>query len=475
MVDSPYKNTRSEKIKSLKFDRIETDIDMNGNIKDLIDYDIKDSKKTPDIVNLLSTLINKSLNENIEEYDDEEELYTEEEELYLENLNKKEKKEILKQEELLKKYKDNEIPLRFKILNSSLDLPTKHLIIQRLEQFYLMDSTDNEYHKYNKWLEGVDKIPFNKYSSINKDLNTEEKISNYLLNSKKILNDSVYGHMETKNSILQFIATMITNKNSKGSVLALQGPPGNGKTSLVKNGLSKAIDRPFSFTALGGATDSSFLDGFEFTYEGSKWGRIIDILHGTQRMDTIFYFDELDKVSDTPKGEEIMNILCHITDPSQNEEFMDKYYSGIKIDISKATFIFSFNDPSKISPILLDRLNVIKTDEFDVKDKIKIAEDYLIKEICDNIGFKQTDIILSNEILRHIITTHTNEKGVRNFKRCLETIISKINVLKITNNNSEILSYNIKNLTFPFELTNKHIESFLKKKEVNASYKLMYT
>ena len=116
---------------------------------------------------------------------------------------------------------------------------------------------------------------------------------------------------------------------------------GNGKTTLIKEGVSKMIDRPFEFITLGGATDSSYLDGHSYTYEGSTPGKIVDILkNSSQCMNPVIYFDELDKVSCTNKGEEIINLLIHLTDFSQNDHFNDKYYSNVPLDLSKAYLYF---------------------------------------------------------------------------------------------------------------------------------------
>ena len=180
--------------------------------------------------------------------------------------------------------------------------------------------------------------------------------------------------------ILQIISKWISNPKSKGKVIALCGPMGNGKTTLVKKGISKAIQKPFSFMALGGAQDSSFLQGHDYTYEGAKCGRLVEILMESKCMDPIIFFDELDKLSETPKGQEISNLLCHVTDPSQNDKFHDKYLSGIDFDISKALFIFSFNDETKVDRILKYRMYVINTKGFNTKDKIKICREYLLPE-----------------------------------------------------------------------------------------------
>lgn len=384
------------------------------------------------IGSLLAKLANAKLDE-AEEASEEEVFYTEEEEEYLSSIKKRERKKIKKLEDVLKAYSKDDVPFRFRILKSNLEIKTKSMILNRLDQFYMMDSTDTEYHKLNRWLEGVIKVPFGKHSEpmvAIEDGPTE--VSHFLTNTKQCLDDAVYGHKAAKDTILQSVAMMITNPKTKGNIIALQGPMGNGKTTLVKKGIAKAMNRPFAFIALGGATDSCFLEGHDFTYEGSQCGRIVDILKECGTMDPIIYFDELDKISETPKGEEIENLLCHLTDHSQNNQFHDKYYSGIDFDLSKATFVFSFNDKSRVNPILLDRMNVIETKGFETDAKLRIAKCYLMQEICDNVGFPLSDLIFTDEVMKHIITTHTDEKGVRNLKRCLETIVQKVNLLRIT-------------------------------------------
>ena len=157
------------------------------------------------------------------------------------------------------------------------------------------------------------------------------------------MDGAIFGHDDAKKKILQIVAQSIVNPSGAGNVIAIQGPPGNGKTSLVKEGICKALGRPFAFIPLGGATDACFLEGHDYTYEGSNWGKIVDVLVNSKCMNPVIYFDELDKVSQTAKGEEITNILMHITDATQNNHFNDKYFSGIDFDLSKALFIFSFN------------------------------------------------------------------------------------------------------------------------------------
>ena len=111
--------------------------------------------------------------------------------------------------------------------------------------------------------------------------------------------------------------------------MAIQGPMGNGKTTLIKNGIAKSLNRPFEFVALGGASDSFFFEGHSYTYEGSRWGRIVDILHKCGSMNPIICFDELDKVSETVRGDEIINMLIHMTDISKYLSFKIITFQGL--------------------------------------------------------------------------------------------------------------------------------------------------
>ena len=417
------------------------------------------------IVNMIVKLANKKLQGKIgddefnkidiedEEYEVEpfENLhndihYTVEEREYVRNLSKDAQEAIIKKENSIMEVIKSDIPIRFKILNSDLNQRAQANVLSRVDHFYTLDPTDSEYQKLLPWVQQLDKIPFGKYCTgiINKDKPMVE-IQEYLTNTKSLMDTAEYGHESAKTQILSIIAREISNPNSGGNSIAIQGPMGNGKTTLIKEGVCKAMNRPFGFVPLGGMQDSSYLLGHEVTYEGSKCGRIVEILTETNCMNPVIFFDELDKVSDTPKGEEILNLLCHLTDSSQNKEFNDKYFSGVQFDLSKATFIFSYNDESKISPILLDRMTKIKTSGFDKKDKTKIAQDYLLPKMLTEFGMTNEDIIFEEDTLHKIIESHCDsEKGVRNLKRNIESIVAKLNITrflvpeKVSNSQNEL-------------------------------------
>jgi ATP-dependent Lon protease len=254
---------------------------------------------------------------------------------------------------------------------------------------------------------------------------------------------------------------------------------GTGKTTLVKEGISKILGREFSFIALGGTGDSSFLEGHSYTYEGSTWGKIVQILIDSKCMNPIIYFDELDKVSDTPRGEEIIGILTHLTDTSQNSQFHDKYFTEVDFDLSKCLFIFSYNDESKVNPILRDRMYRIQTKGYESKEKIVIARNHLLPKIREQVNFTEEDIIVPDETIQYLASSkeHTKgEDGVRNLKRCLEIIYTKLNLFRLTKPDENLFDKDMDlNVTFPFTVTPENVDKFIKKEDsVSQSVLAMY-
>ena len=331
-----------------------------------------------------------------------------------------------------------------------------------------MDPGSGEYYKIKQWVDAFMSIPFGKTKQLPLKMDDGiEKCQTFMEDAKKVLDDCVYGLDDAKMQILQLVGNWLSNPNSIGTAIAIKGPPGTGKTTLIKEGISKILQRPFAFLALGGATDSSFLEGHGYTYEGSTWGKIVNILIQSKCMNPVIYFDELDKISDTPKGEEITGILTHLTDTTQNSCFHDKYFANMDFDLSKALFIFSYNDENKVNPILKDRMYRIHTAGYDAKQKIIIAKKYLIPKIEKNVNFKEGDVTITDDALNRIITNFTDkEKGVRNLKRCLEITYTKLNLYRLMKKDSTLFDKKdtIK-VSFPFTVTPEVINKLIKQNE----------
>ena len=349
---------------------------------------------------------------------------------YFKSLKKNLKLTIISTLNDIAKINSNSKPYLFRALESNMPVKVKAEVVRKVElSGKSIFGSDN--YKLNSWIEALLNVPFGIYSTPECTSTSDNRsIQNYITKSKDVLDNAVYGHDKAKNKILQIIAQNLNNPKSNGLVLGIEGPMGNGKTTLIEQGVSKVLNKPFSYIALGGATDGSYLDGHSYTYEGSLWGKLVDVLMKSKTMDPIIYFDELDKVSKTDKGDEIINILMHLIDSSQNKHFNDKYFTGIDFDFSRVTFIFSYNDGNNINPILRDRITEIKTTGFKTDQKIHIAYNYLIPSIMKDLGYKKNDFVFSDNIIRYIIDTHTNEGGVRKFKEILYEIARELNLRK---------------------------------------------
>lgn len=431
--------------------------------------------------------------EDDSEDEEEDEDYTQDEEKtkimkenekYFEKLPEEKKEKYKKIEADIKNMYKNITPLRYKILDLDTTLTNKANILQKVETFEKMGSDNSEYNKLGQWINKMKLIPFGKYKNINVTKSDGfEKINLFLNKAYKSLDDRLYGQYEAKNKLIQIMTQWITNPKSQTTVLALEGPPGVGKTSLIKHGLSNALDLPFNFMALGGANDVSSYVGSSYVYEGASNGEITNMLIKSQCMNPIIFMDELDKVSFSEKGKEIIGMLTHLTDTTQNSSFVDKYFDGIELDLSRAFFVFSFNNINLIDPILRDRLNIIRFKSYKSNDKKIIVKKYILPELLKNIGMNEGDISISDDNIKYIITNFSgNEKGVRNLKRCLEDIIMKLNLIRFVNKgkNDIVFPYEIKNIKtdLPIKLNNEIISNLLKSnfnKEIPEFVKNMYS
>jgi ATP-dependent Lon protease len=359
---------------------------------------------------------------------------------------------------------DSGVNLMLKILTLKLSPDVQAMILAKYNSLQSLDTSSNEYFKLRAWLDKVVSIPFGICKDIPVRLEDgQDKCAEFMRGSKKCLDDAVYGQEESKLQIMQFISTKIANPEHCGLSLLLVGPPGIGKTSIIKNGIAKALGWPFQFISLGGDSDASTYTGHQLVYESSHCGKIVNSLIASKSMSTVLMFDEIDKISQTPKGEEVMNLLIHLTDPVQNGDFEDKYLSGIPIDLSKVMFIFSANDINKIDKILLDRMMVIDLKGYDLKQKTAIAEQYILPGALKEVNLTEK-VSISKDILTCIIEEYArDEKGVRELKRCIEQVTQKINMLRMFN--SPELPFYIKDFSLPFIVKREHIKLFLKKKE----------
>jgi ATP-dependent Lon protease len=355
---------------------------------------------------------------------------TKKELIYFKKLSVSQQINLNKRMESLQNFTDDsDTPLKFRIL----DLPvTDYVKSSVMKKIKLLEEDSGEHYKLKNWVDAFLKIPFGKTIPLPVVLEDgKEKCSEFLQESRQILDKAVYGMLNAKTQIMQVISQWIANPDSAGNVIALQGPIGVGKTSIAKNGISKALCRPFEFFSLGGASDVANYTGHSYTYEGSMWGRIVDSLMHSKCMNPVLYFDELDKISGTPHGEEIASMLIHLTDRTQNSQFHDRYFSGIDIDLSQCLFVFSFNDINLVNPILRDRMQVINCGGYSQKEKQTILEEYVWPDLLKRLRFSPQDILLGESSKFLISEYSSKEQGVRTLIRTAEMLVTRLNMLRI--------------------------------------------
>jgi len=342
-----------------------------------------------------------------------------EERLYFQSLSTEEQRELAQLLETYRKETSTGVPLRFRVLQSRLPDDLKHRIVVKLDRQAETHSS-SEVLKYGQWVDCLLQLPLSELVVPQPTVVLDVAMRK----GKEHLDRVIFGHRDAKVAILERFYLWLVNPLATQRPLALSGVPGNGKTSLIREGLAAVMARPFAFISLGGSTDASYLLGHGYTYEGSLPGRIVENLVQAKCSNPIFYFDELDKCSATPKGEEIVNVLVHLTDPVQADRFRDRYVGGLDIDLGRALCVFSFNDSRLISPVLLDRLQIVETDRFDAKAQIDIALGHLLPQILKERNLEKDKVFVEPSALQ-VLLRNTEASGVRPLKAILEQVVTK--------------------------------------------------
>lgn len=332
---------------------------------------------------------------------------------YLSQLKSKDRELLLKK---LKSFgKSQTIPTRFRILASN--LPNKADVLQRLVN-------SHEGSKYESWVESLLNIPFGRLAP--PPVDSLSRMNMFLVDTKSVMDRAIFGQQDAKEEILRLLCQWISSGCLKSFAIGLEGEPGIGKTTFAKRVIANVMNRPFHFISLGGCFDSAFLTGHSYTYEGAIPGKIADCLKKSKVMNPCFYFDELDKISKSVKGDEITNTLIHITDREQNSQFHDKYFNGVDLDVSNALFAFSYNSSANINPVLLDRLHVIKFKSPTSNEKLEIAKQHLLPRLLAASAL--TGIVFPDDVIEHIVLGYTSESGVRSLEKKLTKVVTTINV-----------------------------------------------
>lgn len=322
-----------------------------------------------------------------------------------------------------------QVPAIFRILQLRTSARNRDVLLRNMLRLKTIARSGGERSKSALWLQSVESIPFGKIASLPSNPSQRKHL---LEKAMKTMDSVTYGQADVKHELLKLFAKLLTKPRGSGlTVVAIQGPPGVGKTTLIQHGLSKILRRPFQVIPLGGAVDSSYLTGHDYTYEGSRWGRIVDALMTAGVMNPVLFFEELDKVSETHKGNELMNLLMHLTDPCQSHRFQDRYFGEIEFNLSDCIIVFSLNSTDTIPPVLLDRLKLIRVQAFTPTEKVEIAKRFLVPTITSSVGMGKGSVIFSDEVLHMLINRFTSEAGVRRLKECLTSCIQEVNVARV--------------------------------------------
>lgn len=400
---------------------------------------------------------------------------------YFNSLKKSQQNDFIKVMERIAKLglEEGDVPYKFKVLSMPIPDYMKSLIIKKINMLSEMSSDGGESYKLKNWIDGLLRIPFGKIIPLPVRIEDgPKKCNEFMLNAKQTMNKSIYGMNSAKTQIMQILAQWIVNPNAVGNVIALKGPMGVGKTSFAKNAIAKVLNRPFEFFSLGGASDISNFVGHSYTYEGSICGRIADCLMHAGTMNPVLYFDEVDKISSTPHGEEISSMLIHLTDRSQNTQFHDRYFSGIDFDLSQCLFVFSLNDIERVHPILKDRMTIIHCDGYNEKDKIEILKGYIWPQLIDRLRFDANDVSFTDEGLKFLINEFSkDEKGVRTLIRTVEALMTRLNMLRVADKET-MKDYSFyMDVSFPLQIDEKVITTLLG--DINPkepeTWRFMYT
>ncbi len=259
-------------------------------------------------------------------------------------------------------------------------------------------------------------LPFGEYTPDNFNLN----------NARKQLDKDHFGLEKIKERFIEMLAVKQRSDDIKGQIICLVGPPGVGKTSIVRS-IAEAMGRKYVRLALGGVNDEAEIRGHRKTYIGSMPGRIINALTQAKSMNPIVLLDEIDKLGTSYKGDPA-SALLEVLDPEQNNTFRDNYLE-FPVDLSKVLFITTANDASAIPSPLYDRMEIIELSSYTPEEKLAIAKKHLVKKQMKLHSLTAKDVRFSDKAIRFLIDGYTREAGVRRLEQVISSLLRKCVVL----------------------------------------------
>lgn len=331
---------------------------------------------------------------------------------------------------------DNDIDeigeLRQKISELDLTEEVRSKAEKELARMARMSPGSPETNVLHNYLDWIVSLPWGQLTTDNMDLK----------HARKVLDQDHFGLDKVKDRIIEFLAVRKLKNDMKGPILCLAGPPGVGKTSIVKS-IARALDKKFVRMSLGGVRDEAEIRGHRRTYIGAIPGRIVSSVKQAGSMNPVFLLDEIDKMSSDFRGDPASAML-EVLDPEINSTFRD-HYLDVEFDLSNIMFITTANDIGTIPGPLYDRMEVIRIDSYTDVEKLNIAKKHLIKKQAEAHGLKPRTVKLTDAVLMDIIHKYTAESGVRNLEREIATIMRK-SAAKTVNDGEAVISVTRNNL-----------------------------
>lgn len=317
------------------------------------------------------------------------------------------------QEELGDSEEDEIEEFREKIAKLKASAEVKEKLNTECKRLSRMAMASPEATTVRNYIEAVLSYPWGKTSKESIDLKK----------AQQILDEDHYGLDKLKERVLEHLAVRRLSKDSNSPIICLVGPPGTGKTSVVRS-IARAINRKYVRISLGGVRDEAEIRGHRKTYVGSMPGRIVEAVKQGGTVNPLILLDELDKISSDFRGNPAAALL-EVLDGEQNKSFRDHYFE-IPIDLSGVLFIATANNLSTIPRPLMDRLEIIEVSSYSMNEKFHIARRYLIGKQLKKSGLTEVQISISDNALRALISGYTREAGVRNLERRIGDICRKV-------------------------------------------------
>jgi ATP-dependent Lon protease len=306
------------------------------------------------------------------------------------------------------------------------------VIEEELEKLKMLEPGSAEFNVTRTYLNVLTELPWGIFSEDRKDIKAV----------RKVLDADHYGLDEVKNTILQFISTIIKRGAVGGAILCLVGPPGVGKTSVGKS-IANSLNRKFYRFSLGGMRDEAEIKGHRRTYIGAMPGKIMQSLKRTGTSNPVIMLDEIDKIGASYMGDPA-SALLEVLDPEQNKDFLD-HYLDVRFDLSNILFITTANQLDTIPAALLDRMEVIKLSGYILQEKVEIAKRYLIPKQLKEHGLSKNEMKVSDTALEIIADKYAREAGVRNMENQIKKIM-RIATLKLAEDKATSFSISSKNV-----------------------------